>query len=118
MSGVPLPEGITVTSDLAALSQADIVLQATPAQSLREICVAVQQHLSPDIPWVICAKGIDVKELKLLSEVSESYLPNPVVILSGPSFAHEVGRNFPTAVTIASANEKAAKLVASALRHT
>jgi glycerol-3-phosphate dehydrogenase (NAD(P)+) len=118
LPGIFLPQDIKVSSDLAALASADIVLVVTPAQSLRETCAYAQKTLAPMTPWVICAKGIDLQTSKLLSDVSESLLPNPVVILSGPSFADEVGRNLPTAVTLASGNEDAAKRVAACLRHT
>jgi glycerol-3-phosphate dehydrogenase (NAD(P)+) len=118
LPGIFLPKDIKISSDLAALASADIVLAVTPAQSLRQTCADAQKLLAPGIPWVICAKGIDLQTSKLLSDVSESLLPNPVVILSGPSFADEVGKNLPTAVTLASDHEDAAKQVAVCLRHT
>ena len=118
LPGVLLPGDIIISSDPAALAGADIVLQVTPAQSLRQTCARIQKSLAPSVPWVICAKGIDLQTSRLLSEVSENLLPNPVAILSGPSFADEVGHNLPTAVTIASDNEEAAKLAAACLRHT
>lgn len=121
LPGVRLPPDLVISSDLTALHDADIVLQATPAQSLREIGKAVQQYLAPTAPWVICAKGIakktGEKEPQLLSEASREFLPNPIAILSGPSFADEVARNLPTAVTVASDQEEIAKSVASSLRH-
>lgn len=122
LPGVSLPSDLVVSSDFTLLTDADIVLQVTPAQTIGETCFMVKEYLPPSAPWVICAKGI-VRETaekapQLLSEVSQEILPNPVVILSGPSFADEVGLNLPTAVTIASENEDIAKLVASCLRHT
>lgn len=118
LPGISLPRDIKISSDLTALACADVVLAVTPAQSLRQTCAYVQKTLAPTTPWVICAKGIDLQTSKLLSEVSLTCLPNPIVILSGPSFADEVGQNLPTAVTIASDNEDAAKLAATCLRHT
>jgi glycerol-3-phosphate dehydrogenase (NAD(P)+) len=121
LPGVRFPSDLIVSSDLTALREADIVLQVTPAQSLRETCQAVQKHLAPMAPWVICAKGIaretEVRGPQLLSEVSRELLPNPIAVLSGPSFADEVGQNLPTAVTIASENEEVAKYIALSLRH-
>lgn len=121
LPGIPLPHDLVITHELTALGNADIVLQVTPAQTIREICLLVKKYLPSEAPWVICAKGIalglDDKESQLLSDVSREILPNPIAILSGPSFADEVGKNLPTAVTIASENEEVAKLVASALRH-
>lgn len=121
LPGIPIPEEIEITHNLETLQNADIVLQVTPAQTIRETCLQVQDFLPPHVPWVICAKGIllgkDGEEPKLLSDVSKELLPNPIVILSGPSFADEVGKNFPTAVTIASEDEEIAKYVAASLRH-
>lgn len=122
LPGVPLPSDLVISSDLTLLTDADIVLQVTPAQTISETCITVKEYLPPHAPWVICAKGIvrgvEGKKPQLLSEVTQEILPNPIVILSGPSFADEVGLNLPTAVTIASKNEDIAKIVASSLRHT
>jgi glycerol-3-phosphate dehydrogenase (NAD(P)+) len=122
LPGITLPEDLVITHDITALNDAEIVLQVTPAQSIRETCKLVQKHIPPKAPWVICAKGIviglDEAESQLLSQISQESLPNPIAILSGPSFADEVGLNLPTAVTIASDNEEIAKFVASSLRHT
>ncbi len=122
LRGFSLPEELVITHDLTTLQDADIVLQATPAQTIRETCLLVQKHLASKALWVICAKGIaigmDEGESQLLSQISQGILPNPVAVLSGPSFADEVGLNLPTAVTIAAKNEEIAKSVASSLRHT
>lgn len=120
LPGVFLPKNIFVTADLKKLEEADIVLQVTPAQSLKETCLQVQKYLPSKAPWVICAKGVFKGEgsPQLLAEVSQTYLPNPVAILSGPSFADEVGKNLPTAVTIASTEKEVAHFVASSLHHS
>ncbi len=121
LPGIVLPSDLVVSSDLTLLREADIVLQVTPAQTIGETCLMVKKYLPPHAPWVICAKGIvrgtEEKAPQLLSEVTQEILPNPIVILSGPSFADEVGLNLPTAVTVASKNEDIAKFVASNLRH-
>jgi glycerol-3-phosphate dehydrogenase (NAD(P)+) len=121
LPGIKLPVDLEITHDLTVLKKADVVLQVTPAQTIRETCLSVKEYISPKAPWVICAKGIaigkDNDKPHLLSEISQEILPNPIAILSGPSFADEVGANLPTAVTIASQDEDIAKLVASSLRH-
>lgn len=122
LPGISIPPDLEITHDLTALENADVVLQVTPAQTIRETALQTQKHIPRETPWVICAKGIvlgiDEQESQLLSDVSKEVLPNPIAILSGPSFADEVGKNLPTAVTIASEDEEIAKVVASALRHT
>lgn len=121
LPGVPLPSDLVISNDLTLLRDADIVLQVTPAQTISETCLTVKKYLSSHASWVICAKGIvrgtALKSPQLLSEVAQEILPNPIAILSGPSFADEVGLNLPTAVTIASTNEDIVKIVASSLRH-
>jgi glycerol-3-phosphate dehydrogenase (NAD(P)+) len=122
LPGIEFPHDLTITNDFMPLKQADIVLQVTPAQSLKATCEAIGNILPADVPWVICAKGImrgtEMADPELLSTVSQKILPNPVVILSGPSFAEEVGQNLPTAITIASHNENAANQVCKSLRHS
>jgi len=122
LPGISLPVEFTISNDLSLLKQADIVLQVTPTSSFEETCARVQKYLPPHAPWVICAKGIVLRDgegkPQLLSEVSKDFFANPTVILSGPSFANEVGQNLPTAVTIASEDKNIAKDVASCLRHS
>ena len=122
LPGVTLPSDLVISSDLKLLKDADIVLQVTPAQTIHQTCLMAKEHLSSHASWVICAKGImrgtAQKSPQLLSEVAREILPNSIAILSGPSFADEVGLNLPTAVTIASESEDTAKFVASSLRHT
>lgn len=121
--GVSLPPDLVISSDLTVLKEADIALQVTPAQTIQETCLRVQPYLSPKACWVICSKGIflgnpdQTQKPQLLSDVSRKILPNPMAILSGPSFADEVTQNLPAAVTVASDNEDVAKFVASTLRH-
>lgn len=122
LPGIRLPPDLYVTSDLKELVEADIALSVIPVQYLREACVRVQPYLPSHVPWVICAKGIAKGDqgspAQLLTELCQEILPNPMVVLSGPSFADEVGKNLPTAVTVASHQEDMAKFVAVHLRHS
>ncbi|PWC54740.1 NAD(P)H-dependent glycerol-3-phosphate dehydrogenase [Azospirillum sp. TSO22-1] len=103
LPGVPLPAGLAVTSDLADLAGCDALLLVTPAQHLRPACAALAPHLKPGAPTVICAKGIEIDTQALMHEAVEAALPagTPLAILSGPTFAAEVARGLPTAVTLA-----------------
>jgi len=103
LPGVPLPAELEATSDLAALSGCDALLLVTPAQHLRSACAALAPHLKPGAPAVICAKGIEIETQALMCEAVEAVLPagTPLAILSGPTFAAEVARGLPTAVTLA-----------------
>ncbi len=100
---IPLAPGIQATTNLATcLTGAQAVLLVTPSHSLREICAALSPHLPPGVPLILCAKGIERDTGLLLSDVVMAELSgHPTGALSGPTFAHEVARGFPTAVTIA-----------------
>lgn len=102
LSGVALDPGIVATTDLATAARADAMLLITPAQHLREIGAKLQTLLAARGPVIICTKGIEEKTGALMSEVVASVLPQAaLVVLSGPTFAGEVARGLPTAVTLA-----------------
>lgn len=93
---------IRATTDLALVAAADVVLLVVPAQHLRALCRALAPLLAPGRPLVLCAKGIELATGSLMSEVAAAELPRtPLAILSGPTFAAEVARGLPTAVTLA-----------------
>jgi len=107
LPGVTLDPAPRATDDLAqAVAGAACVLAVTPAQTLRQMLGALPGTLGAGVPLVLCAKGIERGTGRLLSEIVAELLPgNPVAILSGPSFATDVARGLPTAVTVASADE-------------
>lgn len=104
LPGVPLPTELHATTDaVAVLGQSDAVLLVVPAQHLRSTCQTLAPSWPAGVPAVICAKGIEQGTGLLMSEVVAEALPSsvPLVALSGPSFAAEVARGLPTAVTLA-----------------
>ena len=107
LPGVALDPEIHATTDPAeAARDADALLLATPAQFVRSVLQGLAKDLQPGLPVVICAKGIEQETSALMSEVAADVLPEtPVAILSGPTFAAEVAADFPTAVTLATADE-------------
>ncbi|HEY2069332.1 MAG TPA: NAD(P)H-dependent glycerol-3-phosphate dehydrogenase [Rhizomicrobium sp.] len=112
LSGVILPEAIAPTGDLAEAAGADAVLLVAPAQHLRAMLAAMAPR--PGTPLVLCAKGIERGTGKLLTEVLvEAASGCEPAILSGPSFAKDVARHLPTAVTIAARMDVATRLQAS-----
>ena len=100
---VPLSPEIWATPDLdEAADGAEALLLAVPAQHLRATARSLRDSLHAHVPLVICAKGIEDGTLALMSEVLEAELPGwPVAVLSGPTFAVEVARGQPAAVTLA-----------------
>ncbi len=107
LPGVVLDEGVTATADLGRAAQADALILAVPAQHLRAMGVLLAPHLAPRVPVVICAKGIEEGSGTLMSEVAAAVLPKvSLAVLSGPTFAAEVARGLPTAVTLAAADSE------------
>ena len=99
LPGVSLDPSIRATAELAALGACDALLGVTPAQHMRSI---LEQAPVGGKPLVLCAKGIEESSGKLLHEVAREACPgSPIAVLSGPTFAHEVAKGLPTAVTLA-----------------
>jgi glycerol-3-phosphate dehydrogenase (NAD(P)+) len=102
LPGITLPEPIRATGDLTEAARADALLVVVPAQHLRATLAALAPQIAPGTPLVLCAKGIEQGSGKLLTEVLAEVAPNAApAILSGPSFARDVAKGLPTAVTIA-----------------
>ena len=116
LAGVPLVASIRVTNDIALASAADIILVATPAQQLRAAVTALAPHLIKATPVIACAKGIERGSHKFMTEVIAESAPQAIAaILSGPSFADDVARGLPTAVTLAAKDEALASSLVRAL---
>lgn len=115
LPGVAIPAEIALLSDLRMAANAgDALLLATPAQHVRAMLAELAHHIGERIPLVLCAKGIERSSGKLLTEVLAETLPlAESAFLSGPSFARDVARDLPTAVTIAARKDIAFRLVAT-----
>jgi glycerol-3-phosphate dehydrogenase (NAD(P)+) len=107
LAGVQLNPAIRATSDLRELDACDAWLVVTPAQHMRSV---LSQAPDCDKPLVLCAKGIEEKSGELLHKVAKTTCPGArVAILSGPTFAHEVAKGLPTAVTLAAEDAELAE---------
>jgi glycerol-3-phosphate dehydrogenase (NAD(P)+) len=116
LPGIKLTPGITVTNDIAAACRSEIVLVATPAQHLRAALNAIAPRLSARVPIIACAKGIEHGTRKFMTEIIADTAPHAVpAILSGPSFADDVAKGLPTAVTLAATDERLASELVQAL---
>jgi len=114
---VELDAAIAATGDLnQAVRGAEIILLVTPAQHTRVIAASLRGSVSPRAPVVICAKGIEQGSGALMSEAVEAALPGVAwAVLSGPTFAAEVARGLPTAITVAADDPTLADAVIAAL---
>ncbi|SEN12719.1 glycerol-3-phosphate dehydrogenase (NAD(P)+) [Loktanella fryxellensis] len=107
LPGVALPDGIVVTDDIADLTQADAILLAVPAQTLRKV-LTIHANTLHDRVLVACCKGIDLHTLTGPVATIRATLPDAMpAILTGPSFAADIARGLPTALTLACADDRA-----------
>jgi len=110
LPGVPLSPVIRATNDLHDLDSCDALLVVTPAQHMRRILAAapVEQR-----PLILCSKGIEADTMALMSEAAAETCPDaPIAVLSGPTFASEVAKGLPTAVTLACVQDAVAARLA------
>ena len=117
LPGLQIPAAVQPTNKLdEALAGADLVVSVVPSQHCRGLFTAMKPHLRSTIPIVSAAKGLEEETLDRMSEVIRQTLTlgARVGALSGPSFAAEVARGDPTAVTVASSDRELAEFVQQA----
>ena len=118
LPGIPLDPAIEATSRLNEVANCDLLLMVTPSQATRSIASELAQYVQGNQPLVICSKGFEQSTGKLLSEVLSEELPEAsLAVLSGPSFAPEIARGLPAAVTLAAKEEDRGAALSHALSH-
>jgi glycerol-3-phosphate dehydrogenase (NAD(P)+) len=116
LAGVALEPSIRATANYGDLCDSDFILAVPPAQHLRAALTAFAPHCRKAAPIVLCSKGVEQGSLKLMTEVLAETIPKaPAAVLSGPSFAGEVARGLPTAVTLACPDEELGRQLAEAI---
>jgi glycerol-3-phosphate dehydrogenase (NAD(P)+) len=117
LPAIALDPAIAATTDIAAaLAGAEATLLVVPSQFMRGVLAVLAPSLPATMPLLLCAKGIEAESLQTMSELAGEIVPDsPVAVLSGPSFAIEVARDLPTAVTIASRDEALVRAFMAAL---
>ncbi len=102
LPGCLWPDSVRATNSLADLAECDAILLAAPAQALRAVSQSLRSILDVSAPVLICAKGMERRTGLLMAEVAAQELAgSPIGLLSGPSFAADVAKGLPTAVTLA-----------------
>ncbi len=101
LPGVDLSPEIRASDDPAILRGAEVVFCVVPVQATRAVLSGLAADLAPGAPVVLCSKGVERGTLALPTEIAGETLGNPLAVLSGPSFAADVVRGLPTAVTVA-----------------
>jgi glycerol-3-phosphate dehydrogenase (NAD(P)+) len=116
LPGVRIDERITLAANLPEAAAAPAILLVVPAQAVRTVSTSLAPLIAADTPVVVCAKGIEQGTEKFMTEVVAECAPSATpAILSGPSFAADVARGLPTAVTLAANDETLAAELARAI---
>lgn len=116
LPGVALDHGLRATGSLAEIAAQDAVLMVAPAQHVRSVARELRPHLRAGQIVVNCAKGIERSSGRLVGEVMAEIVPEARrAALSGPSFAADVARGLPAALTIASEDEAVGRILAERL---
>ena len=119
LAGIALDPGIRATAELAEAARADVLLLVAPAQHTRGVTRDLAPGLESGTALVICTKGVETGSGALMSEVIAETLPGaPLAVLSGPSFATEVARDLPTAMTLAATDMALAERLAALIGST
>lgn len=114
LPNIALDTGIQATGDIDDLADCDALLLVTPAQHLRSVLASANVG---NRPLILCCKGIEAGTGLLMSEAAQAVCPDaPVAVLSGPTFAHEVGRGLPTAVTLACEDKALGERIAARMK--
>lgn len=117
LPGIRLDPAIVATAalDRAAVG-ADAILLVVPTQHLRDISAALSAHVAPGTPVVLCSKGVEIGTGALAGEIVAATIPQAKsAVLSGPTFAAEVARGLPTAVTLAAEDAVVGRSLVAAL---
>lgn len=116
LPNIIIPPEITITNDLErAVSECDLIVIVTPAQTVRSVCLELADNVDRRHAYVNLAKGVEIETLKRMSEIIEETIPiaagERIATLSGPSHAEEVSRQIPTSVVAASVSNAFAEQI-------
>jgi glycerol-3-phosphate dehydrogenase (NAD(P)+) len=116
LSGVNIPDQITAYNDMAkVVKDQSVILMVVPSHTMRQVLTGMVPHLTPGVVLASAAKGIENESLLTMCQVFDDVLPKQLAYrracLSGPSFARDVGRGLPTAITAASPDRRSARLL-------
>ncbi len=116
LSGVRIPDDILIAPELSTAARAQALLLVVPAQAVRSAAQKLAPLVASGTPVIVCAKGIERGSKQFVTDVLAACAPKVVsAILSGPSFAVDVARGLPTAVTLAARDGALAEQLAHAI---
>jgi glycerol-3-phosphate dehydrogenase (NAD(P)+) len=116
LPGLALPEAIQPTADLADAAASEALILAVPTQALREVCLQLAPLVKSGTPVILAAKGIERATGDFVSDIARETLPAcPPLVLSGPGFAADIAKAFPTALTLACGDAALGQRLAKAI---
>jgi glycerol-3-phosphate dehydrogenase (NAD(P)+) len=116
LPGIKLNQRIRATSEISNLGDMDAVLSVAPAQHTRSILESFVPFMKDGMPVVLCSKGIEISTRSFMSDVLAEIAPKAIpAVLSGPSFAIDVAKGLPTAVTLACEDEAVGQKLVKAI---
>jgi glycerol-3-phosphate dehydrogenase (NAD(P)+) len=110
LNGVIINKNISCTTSYKDLSHCDLLFIAVPVSSVSEVSFLIKEN-NLKTPILLCSKGVDVENARLLSFCVEEIIDNELIIFSGPSFAHDVANGLPFGVNVAGKNIELAKSI-------
>jgi glycerol-3-phosphate dehydrogenase (NAD(P)+) len=116
LGDAPLNKNISCSTDYAQAKDCDILFIAVPVDSVVDVCFMIKEN-EITAPVVLCSKGVDVENARVMSCRVEEIIENDLAIFSGPSFAHEIVRGLPFGVNIASKESQLAVDIAKRLSY-
>ncbi|WP_413991092.1 NAD(P)H-dependent glycerol-3-phosphate dehydrogenase [Labrys okinawensis] len=116
LPGLALPASIQPTADLAEAAGSEALILAVPTQALREVCLQLAPLAKAGTPVILAAKGIERASGDFVSDIARETLPAcPPLVLSGPGFAADIAKAYPTALTLACADAALGQRLAKAI---
>jgi glycerol-3-phosphate dehydrogenase (NAD(P)+) len=116
LPGVRIDDTVAIAESLADAAHAPAILLVVPAQAVRAVATSLELLIARHTPVIVCAKGIERGTKKFMNQVRAECARRAVpAILSGPSFAADVARGMPTAVTLAASDQALAAELARAI---
>ncbi len=120
LPGIPFPDSLYLREDLTALArECGRFLVAVPSTAFRATLEVLAPHAAPSAIGASATKGLEPGTSRLLSEVCDTVLGagRRIGVISGPTFAREVARDLPTAMTVAAREPEVAETIAAWLRN-
>lgn len=118
LPGIKLNQNIVATDSLTKAAESDALLICTPAQHVRSTLQSLKADIADGKPCILCSKGVEIETGYLMSQVMDEVVPGATyAVLTGPTFASEIAKGLPSAVTIACKDKDVGAEIIEAIRN-